>query len=150
MFPWIVILYVFIWMIIDFKSFVIVPCLSWAVKLPTSEKFSRSSTFFGFIASAYLNHFQKWFKYAFWDPSLPLRTTKGLTHNYCKRWKHSLMLKKETQCIKNQGVYIWIYIFCKRHVNLCAELNSICRATKWSLNASQLNISIHAKWMLKL
>ncbi len=67
------------------------------------EQSSSSCTFFGFPASsAYLIPFQKWL-YDFEIHIFTPRTTEGLIHNYYKRWKHLLMLKKATQCIKSQG-----------------------------------------------
>ncbi len=69
----------------------------------SSEKSSSSCTFFGFPASsAYLNPFHHWL-YDFEIHLLTLRTIEGLMHNYYKRWKHVLMLKKATQCIKRPG-----------------------------------------------
>ncbi len=66
----------------------------------SSEESSSSGTFFGFPASsAYLNLFQKWLC-DFEIHICTLRTTEGLKHNYYKRCKHLLMLKKATQCIK--------------------------------------------------
>ncbi len=56
---------------------------------------SSSCTFFGFPASAYLT-LSKIHLSTLW-------TTEGLIHNYYKRWKHLLILKKATQCIKCLG-----------------------------------------------
>ncbi len=69
----------------------------------SSEKSSSSCIFFGFPASsAYLNPFQQWL-YDFEIHLFTWRTTGGLIHNYYIRWKHLLMLKKATQCIKSRG-----------------------------------------------
>ncbi len=70
----------------------------------SSEKSSSSCTFFGFPAfSAYLNPFQQWL-YDFEIHLFTLRAIGVLIHSYYKRWKHLLMLKKETWCIKSRGV----------------------------------------------
>ncbi len=70
----------------------------------SSEKSSSFCTFFGFPASsAYLNPFKQWL-YDFEIHIFTPRTIEGLIHNYYKRWKHVLMLKKATQCIKSRGM----------------------------------------------
>ncbi len=40
----------------------------------------------------------------FWDPSFHTEGNWGTDTTITKRWKHFLMLKKETQSIKSQGV----------------------------------------------
>ncbi len=71
----------------------------------SSKKYSRSCTFFGFpVISAYFRPFQQ---YDFEIHLLTQRTIKELIHNYYKRLKHLLMLKKKTKCIKSRTVNFW-------------------------------------------
>jgi len=119
--PWFLILCVITWMIHECFLF----CDDCSESLVCPEQLNCpmffKKKFFSFPASfVYLNHFQQWL-YDFEIHLFTLMTTKGLKHNYWKRFKHSLMLQKETGCIKSRGVKtFWIW----RSKNIVLNLSS--------------------------
>ncbi len=98
-----------------------VPCWSWAVQLPAVIQKSAHSLIFQI--SAYLNPLQKWL-YDFEIHLFTWKTIEGLIHNYYIKWKHLLMLKKATQCIKSWGCKLFelnVSTFCDSSIALSVK-----------------------------